>query len=142
MKKKNLIIFIIIIIILVIFFILSNREISIKESTLKKIFTLNNYENVEIFFIDIVGNKHESIDNKDKKILFLNSIKDERIKPIFENPDKTNSNEAYRMLIEYNNKQYRLLIFSNNTLVINKKRYSTKNNLYEPVSSIFDNGSL
>ena len=44
MKKKNLIIFIFIIIILVIFFILSNREISIKESTLKKIFTLNNYE--------------------------------------------------------------------------------------------------
>ena len=37
---------------------------------------------------------------------------------------------------------YRLIIFSDNTIIVNNKRYSTENNLYEIISSMFDNTSL
>lgn len=143
MKKNILILFIIIIVILVFDFIFVNREITLKESSLKNIFTLNNFDNVEIFFIDILGNEQGNLINMDKKNAFLNSIKDEKIKPIiFENPDKIKSSNAYRMIIKYNNTTYRLIIFSDNTIIVNNKRYSTENNLYEIISSIFDNTSL
>ena len=71
MKKNILILFIIIIVILVFAFIFVNREITLKESSLKNIFTLNNFDNVEIFFIDILGNEQENLINMDKKMLFL-----------------------------------------------------------------------
>lgn len=137
MKKNVIIIFIILLFLIVAIgtFLLINREITIGDSAIKEIFSFENVEDIDIIFIDILGNEQESIKDIDEKNSFLNAIKDEKIKPTVVDDDKVLGN-SYRLLIKYNDKEYRMII-SNDSITIKKKVYKTENNLYQKLSTIF-----
>lgn len=138
MKNNTKVIFILIIVIIIVISIVIflNRKITIKESSLSEIFKTENFEDIDIAFVGVLGNELASIDTVEEKIKFLDTIENEQIQPTFLN-DRTVVGDSYRFIIKYREKEYRLIV-SGGTVTIKNKIYKTSGNIYQKLYSIFN----
>lgn len=139
--KKNIKLILILTMLITIFtciclYIYMPKSIS-KNKYMKEIYVAN-YSNIEAYFLNVLGEKVERIEDIEKIRETLELIKNEKIRPVnFFEYDNIINGEAFRILIKSEAYEVKLII-GQDTISINSKLYKTDNNLFKLISEEFD----
>lgn len=141
MKKRIVTIFSIIILVIAIlgtFILYFSRTHKIKDSyNFKSIYNEENYDNIQISFIDIFNNETTDVMSKEDVTILLNTLKDQNIKYGFYTPSTAPTGGIFKLKITNTTtgKSFKCII-RKNTLKINEFIYDTENNIVELLDDV------